>query len=332
MHSATVSISVLTLALGIVAAPVCAQSKSSSVLNVAGLQRPDTLVFGDVSTRALAFSPSFEVGFFDADGTTPVFSLLTPGQSFNSYRWLRSATLPQIAVLTTKGSAPLNIAPQLFQVSIGSAPVQVGTLGPAAAAGDWRVEAIAPGNSVLYLRVTDTGQVYRMSSAAAATPYSAANLATGSLDLSPNGQRLAYPSGGSVALQQASATASASSVIAMPPVPFGAGTTASSVRDVRWIDDRFLVGLIGPSFLTSGIGQLVRVDSLTNQVVFLTMPVSGQIRPNFSQLSISGDRQWITCLIDQGILDPTGGPSATEQAAVAMRISDGVTTNPGGGY
>ncbi|MGE3937005.1 MAG: hypothetical protein AB7F67_27330, partial [Rhodospirillaceae bacterium] len=326
------SLPVLALAVGLPLSPAHAQVQTSSQITfgTSSIPRFSTLQFGDATRRALAYTNNFEVGWMDLDQAMPVFSSMTPGNSgFSSFRWERSNS-PLVAYLTTNGTPGTGgTPPQLWRVTIGGLLSLVGGLGTTS--GSWSIDAIAPGNGFVYLRNATNGQIFRMpTNGGPAVRYVSAATAVGNLDLSPNGQTLAYPFGDKVALQPTSTTSGSGSLLMMPQVMGPTGPTTPVVRDVRWIDDQFLVALLAPS-ATSG-GQLARIDRNSTQVDFLTQPVGGLLQPNYKELSISGDRQWITCLINQSIQDTGSSAVTQEQSAVAMRIHDGVTTSPGGGY
>lgn len=294
-----------------------------------------TVRFGDASTLAAAFTPAFAIGVFDSDLPSPPVTVIssTAGVygSWNSIHWERSTGTPQRVFAVATGSAFALPTVQAIPTTPPFSPIQlIGSvaLGTPAATTQWQLDAVASTNNVFFLRSTLTGQVRRLTTNGTGIPYATAPAASGPMRLSPNNLTIAYASGAQLVRLDANNTGAAPVVTTVPNIVWGGVSQAPTIRGLHWIDDRFLVALIGPVSTPGAIGQVARIDTAAAPpaVEFLTMSLSGTIQPFMSELSISGDRNWVTFMVEQSV------QGTFERSPVVMRVSDLVTTNPGGSY
>jgi hypothetical protein len=293
-----------------------------------------TVKFGDASSRAAAFTPAFAIGVFDAELNNPPVTVISTGPApapngWNSFQWEHSAGTPGRVYAVSTGSTitgasvySILAAPPFTVTNFGGvAP------GPFVTTTQWQLDALSPANNVFFIRSTTTGEVRRKNSGIGfAVQYVGAPSATGALRLSPNGLTLAYPSGAQVVRLNANNTSAAPLTFTVPNIIWGGVSQAPVIRGMHWLDNRYLVALIGPTSTPADIGQIARIDTLSSSVVFLTQSQTGTIQPYMSQLNISGDRNWITFMLQQSV----GG--TPELSPVVMRVNDLVTTSPGGSY
>jgi hypothetical protein len=189
---------------------------------------------------------------------------------------------------------------------------------------DFVLDAVRNDNGRFFMRRTNPTLPPAVVSCTTTTPatpvLSTALPPLGRLTLSPSGIGLAYASIDALGTRFVTVLTpvTASPISKNFPAP-----SNSTIEDVAWVDDRFLVCRIAP-FATPLAGKIVRIDTFQATTPAALVDLTGAA-PTVSSLAVSGDRQWLTFIMDQA-----GGTPERCAAAMHVNVVNGVS--PGGAY